>query len=518
MDDTIVLRDLRVSVAGRVLLSDVSVEIPDKKITVLVGGSGAGKSVLLRILAGLVARHSAPIHWTGTIAHADGKPIRRAGVVFQQFALFDELSPTANVQFAIDHRENPTQAGFQSARAWLDELRVPVSAPVAGLSGGQRQRLAIARTLGAEPEVVLYDEPTSGLDSASSRQVAELIRRMQAQHRQTVIVVTHDYTNLLGIADHVLVLDAEQQRLVTVPPAQWSEVPDRMKPVASGNQSTAPAPDSKLTILVQTVATQAANVFESTGDAILAAIRLPWDALPRWPRPKWALRMTLHYLHLVAGVSAIFYLLVAGLIVGFVTTYFTFRYLPYALYTKPLLLEDLLSAVGFALYRVLTPVLATILVAARCGAAVAADVGVKRYGGQTESLQTMGVQPRAYLLLPILIAFAIGTPLLEWVAFQTAKLVSLASFVGSHPQLGPHFWELYFHAHLRVPGTIWLDGTEWLVLKNLAAGIGSGTIAYYQGMRPKGSAADVSHSITRTVLWATLWTLVVHFIAAFLEF
>jgi ABC-type multidrug transport system ATPase subunit len=515
MSESIHLNHLQVTVAGRVLLEDINLEIPGGKITVLVGGSGAGKSVLLRILAGLIPNKGSVIHWDGSIAHADGTSLRRAGVVFQQFALFDELSPKGNVQFAIDHRGHDL-APPQSAVAWLEELHVPTNAPVAGLSGGQRQRLAIARTLGAEPELVLYDEPTSGLDAATGQQVAELIRRIQSDHQQTIIVVTHDYTNLLPIADNVLLLDAGAKKLDVVPRHEWSQVPSRMKPVVAtlvGDQD-----DSISQRLWKLSKAATLQGLDATGGGLLALLRLPWDALPRWPRPMWALRLTAHYLRLVAGPSAIFYLLVSGLIIGFVTTYFTFRYLPYALYTKPLLLEDLLAAIGFALYRVLTPVLATTLVAARCGAAVAADVGVKRYGGQTDALLTLGVQPRAYLLVPILIAFAIGTPLLEWCAFQSARLVSIASFVASHPQLGPNFWDLHFHAHLRTGDGGWLDGWGWVLLKNLVAGIGAGTIAFHQGLRPKLSAADVSHSITSTVLWGTLWALLVHSCVAFFEF
>ncbi len=514
MADPIILHDLHITVSGRTLIQDVQVEIPAGKITVLVGGSGAGKSVLLRILAGLLPRQGSPISWRGDIGHPDGTPVRRPGVVFQQFALFDELSPTANVQFAIDHRVH-SEAPQQSAKEWLDELRVPAAVPVAGLSGGQRQRLAIARTLGAEPEIVLFDEPTSGLDAASSKQVAELIKRTAELHHKTIIVVTHDYHNLLAIADQVLLLDAEQRSLEAVPQTEWSEVPARMKPIhATAREAAA----SGFMSWLQSGWNQIQRGAEATGAALITLVRLPWDALPRWPQPLWALRLTLHYLNLVTGVSAIFYLLIAGIIVGFVTTYFTFRYLPFSLYTKPLLIEDLLSSIGFALFRVLTPVLATTLIAARCGAAVAADVGVKRYGGQTDALQTLGVEPRAYLLLPILIAFAIGTPLLEWFAFQSARGVSLLAFVGSHPNLGANFWDLYFHSRLRESGAYFFDGAGWLLVKNLGAGMGAGMIAFYQGMQPKQSAADVSHGITRTVLWATLWTLLVHFLTAFAEF
>ena len=171
------LVDLRISADRKVLLTDTSLTIPGGKITVIVGGSGAGKSVLLRTLAGLVPPASQDDHdtlsWSGSIDHGERDPsndaAKRVGIVFQQFALFDELSPTENVQFAIDHRSNRRHPPSQSAAEWLSELGVPAKIRVAGLSGGQKQRLAIARTLAADPDIVLYDEPTSGLDSASGR-------------------------------------------------------------------------------------------------------------------------------------------------------------------------------------------------------------------------------------------------------------------------------------------------------------------------------------------------------------
>lgn len=521
----LVLRNLSVQAADKTLLHETSVEMPPERITVIVGGSGAGKSVLLRILSGLIPRSGEVIRWQGHVGHDNDQPLGRVGIVFQQFALFDELSPTANVRFAIDHRRDRSEPPAQSAKEWLRELRVPTDIPVAALSGGQKQRLAIARTLAADPEVVLYDEPTSGLDAASGRQVAALIRRTQQTHRRTSVVVTHDYQTLLPIADHVLLLDAEEKKLIPVDREDWTKIPDRMQPVPQTERldqsKTAPAlsRQARLWKRCRTTAQEAAvEFFATSGKAVAATVRLPIDILPVWPRVRWGIRFFLHYLRLVCGPSAWIYIIIAGMIVGFTTTYFTFKFLPYTLYTKPLLLEDLLTAIGFALYRVLVPVLATTLVAARCGAAVAADVGVKRYGSQVEALSTLGVKPRAYLLGPILLAFLIGTPLLEWLAYRAARAVSLISFAATHPRAGPYFWELHFDREL-ISDTGWLPpGASWLLLKTIACGIGVAAISYYRGVRPKQSANDVSDSITSTVLWATLYVLCVHFVVAFYEF
>ncbi len=543
------LIDVSLAAAGRSLLDGTTVTIPGGQITVIVGASGAGKSVLLRTLAGLLPQDGETIRWRGTIDEGEGRPLRRVGIVFQQFALFDELSPLGNVQFAIDHRGGGGHPPAQSAASWLDELGVPRSTPIAGLSGGQKQRLAIARTLAAEPEIVLYDEPTSGLDAASGRKVAERIRQTQQAHRRTSVVVTHDYQTLLPIADEVLLFDTERRELRAVPRDQWAEIPERMEPAVSeptggeaadgvesaggvsgsatgSDRSSRSGPGPAVATWVRRFGGVIERFLVATGSAVLAAIRLPWDGFPKFPRTRWGLRFVSHYLRLVGGPSAWLYLILAGMIVGFTSTYFTFRFMPFRLYTQPLLIDELLGSIGFALYRVLVPVLATILIAARCGAAVAADVGVKRYGGQVDALRTLGVGPQPYLLAPILIAFLVATPLLEWLAYASARWVSLVTFSWTYPSIGPHFWAQHFDRNLYpTEGSRWpwplvrpADGWGWVTAKNLLCGIGTATIAYYRGLAPKGSARDVSDAITSTVLWTTLYVLVVHFVVALLEF
>ena len=519
------LSDLSVRAGSQQLLEASGATIPAGKITLIVGASGAGKSVLLRILAGLIPQQDSSIRWSGDISiratdiSSDDASItnakRRIGIVFQQFALFDELSSIENVQFAIDHAcKSPPQAAgndtAQSANRWLDELGVPTSVPVSHLSGGQKQRLAIARTLAANPSVLLYDEPTSGLDAASGSMVATLIRRTQQAHQRTSIVVTHDYATLLGIADEVLFFDGGAKQLIRVPSDQWQTIATRMHPVARDERS-----DSTRGWL----ATNFDALLCNTGFVIEKAIALPFSVLPLFPRIRWGLRFIAHYLWLIGGPSAWIYLILAGLIIGFTSTYFTFRFLPFRLYTQPLLIDELLSSIGFALYRVLVPVLATILIAARCGAAVAADVGVKRYGGQVDALKTLGVPPRVYLLSPIVIAFIIATPILEWLAFSAAKTISLITFLSAHTEISPYFWQQHFYRNLEQPdGGLFYDGWTWVFLKNTLCGFGTATIAYYQGLSPKSSARDVSNAITSTVLWTTLFVLVIHFLVALVEF
>jgi len=514
-------------VAGdRVLLEDASAQFPAGQVTLIVGPSGAGKSIFLRVLAGLISESDAGIRASGMVKYdnievAPAARRRSVGVVFQDFALFDELSPVDNVRIARAHRRRHRVSGTASpsAKGWLDELRVPKYVRTASLSGGQRQRLAVARTLAYDPDVILYDEPTSGLDTATAAEVATLIQSTHATHPKTSIVVTHDYDVLTPIADRVYLFDPVTRSLREIDREDWGSVHDQMSPVPTGE--AAAKPDGWIGRARDVAGRLGGKVggFLATTTKVTEKILLaPLWLLPCWKNPVWGLRFFAHYLRLVAGPSAWAYIAISGMIIGFVTTYFTFRFLPYEQYTKPLLIENLLMSMGFALYRILVPILATILIAARCGAAVASDVGGKSYGRQMDAMRTMGMWPKYYLLTPILYSFLLGAPLLTLFSYFVAGATSLVAFVATHPDRGPDFWNLHFHARLVVPDQALFLGTWWLLGKILLCAIGIGLIAYHQGARPKYSSRDVSIGITATILWSTLYVLIVHFAFAFLEF
>jgi ABC-type transporter Mla maintaining outer membrane lipid asymmetry permease subunit MlaE len=244
----------------------------------------------------------------------------------------------------------------------------------------------------------------------------------------------------------------------------------------------------------------------------------PVRLVPRWRSWPWGFKFLLHYLRLVADPSSWLYIGAAGAIAGFTSTYFTLRFLPFRSYTEPLVIEDLLEALGFTIYRVFVPVLATVLVAARCGAAVSSDVGGKVYGQQTDAMRTFNAHPVRYLATNINYAFLFGTVLLVWIGFLTAEVSSRAVFTVTHPSFGPSFWDFHFHDQLRIPGQWLYRGTGWLVTKVLVAAAGIATITYQRGMRPKYSTTDVSRGITATVLWTTLYALFVHMAFALVEF
>ena len=237
----VAVHDLTVRAGNQLLLANACARFPAGQITLIVGPSGAGKSIFLSLVAGLIdaGRSDSGIQWSGTVRFGDAmvRPAvrrRAAGVVFQDFALFDELSPVDNVRLARAHRRHKRGDDPPTARQWLTELGVPDDVRTASLSGGQRQRLAVARTLAYDPDVILYDEPTSGLDAVTAVEVARLIRATHQSHPKTSIIVTHDFDVLVPIADHIYLFDPETHSLRNVPRDQWDRVRDQMRPVPTG--------------------------------------------------------------------------------------------------------------------------------------------------------------------------------------------------------------------------------------------------------------------------------------------
>ena len=207
--------DLRKNFEANAVLRGVSFELVKGETLVVMGGSGAGKTVLLRLVAGLVRPDGGRLRVFGrSIANLSEEALlplrRRMGYVFQSAALFDSLSVYENVAYPLREHTSLREAEIHE-RVVRNLSVVGLSSDVlpllpSELSGGMRKRVGIARALSVEPEMLLFDEPTAGLDPTNSKLVADLMLDLRGGVCDTAMVVTHDVELARTVADRVAIL------------------------------------------------------------------------------------------------------------------------------------------------------------------------------------------------------------------------------------------------------------------------------------------------------------------------
>lgn len=196
------------------VLSNVNIDIEKGETLVILGKSGTGKSVLLKIIVGLLEPDMGSIFIEGAdvtkFTHKKLNEFRkRVGFLFQNGALYDSLSVRENLEFALRDRKGLSIDEINKrVEKYLEAVKLSdaIDKMPSELSGGMRKRVALARALIIEPEIILYDEPTTGLDPITTREISYLISDVQKEFKLTSIVVTHDMECAAIVADKVAVL------------------------------------------------------------------------------------------------------------------------------------------------------------------------------------------------------------------------------------------------------------------------------------------------------------------------
>jgi phospholipid/cholesterol/gamma-HCH transport system ATP-binding protein len=208
------LRDVWKAFDRKQVLRGVDLALGKGTILAVMGGSGTGKTVLLRIASGLIYPDAGRVSLFGAridrMTEETMLPVRRrSGFVFQGAALFDSLSVFENVAYPLrEHTRMPLREITERVHHFLTLVGLPDTDELmpAELSGGMRKRVGIARALVMEPEVVFFDEPTAGLDPTNARLVAQLIAQLRTGVCDTAIVVTHDVEFAELVADQMAIL------------------------------------------------------------------------------------------------------------------------------------------------------------------------------------------------------------------------------------------------------------------------------------------------------------------------
>lgn len=224
------------------VLADINLDIHRGQTVVIVGESGCGKTVLLKLMISLLRPTSGTVIFDGkTLAGLDDRALTRErlrfGFLFQSAALFDSLSVFDNVAFGLREQRNFNETQIRDiVRQRLQEVGLPEAAEVkkpAELSGGMKKRVGLARALALAPEVMLYDEPTTGLDPIMTDVINELILQVRQRHPVTSVVVTHEMKTVYKVADRVVMLHplarlqpGENQILYDGPPGALKQSTD----------------------------------------------------------------------------------------------------------------------------------------------------------------------------------------------------------------------------------------------------------------------------------------------------
>jgi phospholipid/cholesterol/gamma-HCH transport system ATP-binding protein len=209
------LHDLRKSFGEQTVLDGIDLTIEHGEAMTVLGRSGTGKSVLLKLLIGLEKPDSGSIliedrEITGMTPKELNEVRKKIGFLFQQAALYDSMTIEQNVEFPLKrHTELSAPERKERVRELLKTvgLESDLDKLPAQLSGGMNKRVGLARALALDPEIVMFDEPTAGLDPITSGEIDELILDLKRKRKMTSIIVTHDIHSAKHISDRLVVLD-----------------------------------------------------------------------------------------------------------------------------------------------------------------------------------------------------------------------------------------------------------------------------------------------------------------------
>jgi len=479
---------------GRPLVRDGAFRLGRGEVALLVGASGSGKSTIINALSGLLDAEGDHEGWSiagrvtaaGRVYDLAVERCNVGGLVFQNNALLDDLNAVGNTRIAADHlgTVDPRISGL-IARLLHD---IDPRQPIASCSGGQKQRLAIARTLLADRDVLLFDEPNSGLDKLATHQLGQLIRELCHEMGRPALIVAHHVDDLLPLADRVLFLDTRDATLRELPPDADQVYAALLGPGGAGEPPPAPA------------------------------------AYPPWtltPRPPW--RWQLHYLNeyfwiLCFSPLLLGYVMLGAAIIGFVSIWFGFNYDALGDFIRSIVHDDALMGIGFIEMTVVVPLIAALLMVASNNAIITADLGNRSLSSQFRAMSNLGIPVRRYIAVAIALNMLLAGLLLTAISEAVAAFVSYHVWELIFPDQPFELWrENFFREFLRNQKTLTVHAT-WTVIKVTMTSATATAVALAIGLKRKKSVISINQAIARSIIFGASATLLIHAFLAVLQF
>ena len=207
--ESLIIKNISKEYNGKYALSDISFDVSAGEFLSILGPSGCGKTTLLRILIGLLKPSSGKIYKDGTDITYEKPDKRGMGIVFQNYALFENMTVLGNVEYALKIKKDIKATARQTALEMIElvGLKEHINKKPVQLSGGQMQRVAIARTLALSPDIILLDEPMSALDIATRLSLRRELKKIQTTTNSTMIYITHDQEEAFALSDRIMVMN-----------------------------------------------------------------------------------------------------------------------------------------------------------------------------------------------------------------------------------------------------------------------------------------------------------------------
>ncbi|MDR1307190.1 MAG: ABC transporter ATP-binding protein [Treponema sp.] len=209
MADKLEVQDLVHVFNSQEVLHKISFSVTDGEFLSILGPSGCGKTTILRILIGLLIPSGGKIVKDGQDITGLAASKRHMGIVFQNYALFQNMTVLGNVEYALKFNKELKGVSRSRAESIIEQVGLAehIRKKPWKLSGGQQQRVAIARTLAMNPEIILFDEPMSALDAATRLLLRDEIKDIQKKFHSTMIYITHDQEEAFSLSDRIMVMD-----------------------------------------------------------------------------------------------------------------------------------------------------------------------------------------------------------------------------------------------------------------------------------------------------------------------